>query len=79
MLLAVKGNRETVINEAEKQSFIDSGHKILEKQKDGKFKVLHDPATAQTDSQKLAEENKALKADVADLKKQLAEAKKANK
>lgn len=78
MLLALKANREVKIDEAEKQGFIEQGFKIVEIEKDGKQKVLHDPkqtgdAKLEAEVEALKEENAKLKADLKDKEAQVKE------
>lgn len=64
MLVAVKANRETKINENEKQLFINDGYKIIEIGEGNKQKLIHDPLKVSKSDEKAAKELEAALADV---------------
>lgn len=71
MLLAIKGNREEVIEEKDMASFLNNGYDIYEK-KDGKI-ALKSASTSKKVSysqyQSVVDENKKLKEELNKLKK----------
>ncbi len=77
MLVAVKGNRETKIDDNEKQKFINDGHKIIEIE-DGVQTVVHDPSKKVDESaltekiEKLTEELEVFKTETLNKVKELA-------
>lgn len=73
MLLAVKGNREEVIEEKNKASFLQNGYDIYEKDEKGKITLKHSSPSKRVSYEKYQEalekikkleaENKKLKKD----------------
>lgn len=77
MLVAVKGNRETKIDENEKEKYIEQGHKIIEIE-DGEQTIVYDPSKKVDESaltekiEKLTEELEVFKIETLDKVKELA-------
>lgn len=75
MLVAVKGNREVKIDEAEKSAFITDGFKIIEVNGNGEQKIISDPDVSSEGLEKittLEEEKTALSEELEQTKAELA-------
>lgn len=59
-MIAVKGNKEIKILEMQKETYLEKGYKILDKD----LKVIATPSTKEEKISKLEEENKKLKAEM---------------
>jgi len=59
-MIAVKGNKEIKILEMQKETYLEKGYKILDKD----LKVIANPSTKEEKIKKLEEENKELKAEI---------------
>lgn len=59
-MIAVKANKEIKILEMQKETYLEKGYKILDKD----LKVIATPSTKEEKIRKLEEENKKLKAEI---------------